>query len=245
MNYRKNKFNFFTNISYNHWRNIGGGSAHQEFFRNNDTTEVSKSERHHKHTAISKSFRFGADYHFNKNNILTTSFIFRKSKEDNLNELEYFNFVNSLNDQIDKSFRIDHEFEEDRNLEYVLSYKKILEKKGHQITADIRIQQNEEEEDSEILEQFFKGETLAFLKPDLDQRSSNQGEEKRLISKIDYSLPLGENQKLEVGYQSSFRKINNDYLVEELTGMDWELYDDVKSSFRYKENVHALSLIHI
>ena len=239
LNYRKNKFNFFTNISYNHWRNIGGGSAHQEFFRNNDTTEVSKSERHHKHTAISKSFRFGADYHFNKNNILTTSFIFRKSKEDNLNELEYFNFVNSLNDQIDKSFRIDHEFEEDRNLEYVLSYKKILEKKGHQITADIRIQQNEEEEDSEILEQFFKGETLAFLKPDLDQRSSNQGEEKRLISKIDYSLPLGENQKLEVGYQSSFRKINNDYLVEELTGMDWELYDDVKSSFRYKENVHA------
>lgn len=239
LNYRKSKFNFFTNLSYNHWSNIGGGSAYQEFFRNNDTTEISKSERHHNHTAISQSFRFGADYHFNNNNILTTSFLYRKSKEDNVNELEYFNFLNSLNNEIGESFRTDHEIEEDRNLEYVLSYKKVLGKKGHQLTADIRIQHNEEEEDSEILEQFFKGDNLSFLKPDLDQRSSNQGGEKRLISKIDYTLPLGKNQQLEVGYQSSFRTIKNDYLVEELIGMDWELYNDVKSSFRYKENIHA------
>ncbi|MFK7775875.1 MAG: TonB-dependent receptor [Saprospiraceae bacterium] len=239
LNFRKNQFNFFTNLSYDHWSNIGGGNVYQEFFGDNDTTEIFTSERQHKHTAISKSFRFGADYHFNKNTIFTPSFSYPRSQEDNLNELEYFNFINNLNNEIGESFRTDQEQEEDRNLEYVLSYKRMLGKKGHQIVADIRIQKNEEEEDSEILEQFFEGNNLVFAKPELKQRSSNQGGEQRFISKIDYTLPLGKNQKIEAGYQSSFRKINNNYLVEELNNQDWELYHDVKSRFKYKENIHA------
>ena len=240
LNYRKNRFNFFTNLSYHHWRNIGGSTAYQEFFRNSDTTEIFTSERNHTHTAISKSFRFGADYHFDKNNILTTSFLYRKSKEDNLNEFEYFNFINNLNDEIGESFRTYQELEEDDNLEFNLSYKKLLGKKGHQIVADIRIQKNEEEEDSEILEQFFEEDNLNFAKPELNQRSTNEGGEQRFISKIDYTLPLGKNQKFEAGYQSSFRKIYNNYLVEELKDQDWELYHDVRSKFEYKENIHAI-----
>ncbi|MFK8103522.1 MAG: TonB-dependent receptor [Saprospiraceae bacterium] len=240
LNYRKDNFNFFTNLGVNHRKNIGGGSSYQEFYRGS-ITEIVETERTHERGGLSGSLRFGADYYFNPKNILTTSFLYRIGDEGNLAELRYGDFLNSLDNPIRNSFRTDEEVEEESKLEYAITYKKLFKKKGHQLEADLRFQDNTEKESSEFIERYFLADNTIPSGPNDLQRSANTEGERRLIAKLDYTLPLrGKNEKFETGFQGSFRDIKNDFIVEEYEAEEWSVYDGLSNNFRYEENIYAV-----
>lgn len=244
LNYRKKKFNFFTNLGINHRKNIGGGNAYQEFYRTN-STDITKTFRTHERGGLSGNIRFGADYYFNKNNILTSSFIYRVGDEDNLAELTYWDFINDEDNLISRTYRTDHEGEEEKKLEYVLTYKRLLGKKGHELVADIRFQDNTEKENSDFLESYFLADDTPSGLPAYLQRSANEEGERRMIAKLDYTLPLGsKKQKFEAGFQGSFRDIKNDYLVEELADDNWKVFEGLSNNFKYEENIYAAYAIY-
>ena len=75
---------------------------------------------------------------------------------------------------------------------------------------------------------------------DLEQRSSDDEGERRLITKIDYTYPISKTEKIELGYQGSFRNIKNNFIVEERTNNDWKVLTNVSNDFKYVENIFGV-----
>ena len=241
LNYRKDRFNFFTNLGYRFRRSPGFSNSYQEFYPG-DTTFITIQDGDRERGGGSVNLRLGADYFFSPKDILTTSFNYRDGNEDNYSSILYEDYIFNLDNPIAFSERVQNELELESNLEYVLTYKKTFDKKDHELTADLRYQSNGEEEDSDIVQQFFTGNKLPEGS-DLMQRSNNKENESRLILQFDYVYPFSKEGKFEVGYQSSIRNIDNDFLVEEFNDVEWFALEGLSNNFQYDENIHATYLI--
>ncbi|MEM9884428.1 MAG: TonB-dependent receptor [Bacteroidota bacterium] len=239
MNFRRNKFNFFTNYGIRYNQSPGIGSNDQEFIRN-DTLFFTDIDRDSQRGGLSNNIRFGADYFFTEKDILTLSFLYSKSHDDNLTELRYDDYVFSRQNRIGITERVDDEDEDETNLEYSISYKKDFKRKGHKLSVDYRFQSNVEVESSNFTETFFDGSFQALNVPNLLQRSNNDEGERRSLIQIDYVYPFSENGRFELGYLGSLRRIDNDYIVEELRDGDWVSLEGLTNDFNYDENIHGV-----
>lgn len=238
LNYRKEKFNFFANYGYSYRQSPGTGSLYQENYRDNSTFILDQT-RDRVRTGKGSSIRTGADYSFNEKNILTTAFTYRDGRDKNRTTLIYRDFIDSFANPTGISERTDEETELEPNLEYSMTYRKNFDKKDHTLTFDLRYQDNTEQEKSNIREAFFDGEYVAKDDADLLQRSLNNESERLLIGQIDYVHPFAEEGRFEAGYRGSIRRIDNDYLVEELQANQWANLDNLSNDFNYDEDIHA------
>ncbi|MEM6965604.1 MAG: outer membrane beta-barrel family protein [Bacteroidota bacterium] len=141
---------------------------------------------------------------------------------------------------IGTTLRTDDEEEDESKLEYALTYTKKLKGKGHELVGDIRFQDNVEKESSDFLETYFDPDMNPTNRENLFQRSANEEGERRLITRLDYTRPFGKKEKLELGYQGSFRMINNDYKVEELVNGEYQSLPNLTNEFNYDENIYGV-----
>lgn len=239
LNYRKDRFNFFTNYGLRYRKGPGEGTLYQEFYRN-DTTLITDQSSRRSRGGLSNSIRLGADYFFSPKSILTSALNFRYSDDDNFNRITYRDYVNSLDNPIGITYRTDDEVETEPNLEYALTYKKLFERDGHEFTADFRYQDNTEEENSDFLEEKFGVDGITKIAPDLHQRSNNQEKQKNLILQTDYVQPFGKDGKFEAGLRAGLRDINNDFMVEQEFGEgEWFRLPGLSNDFIYEEDIYA------
>jgi len=240
LNYRKNKFNFFANYGLNYREGPGNGANYQEFQRG-DTLFISDQTRTRERSGWNNSIRAGADYYFSEKSILTTALNYRIGKDDNFSEIEYRDYINEFNPENLTSIttRRDDEAEDEDNLEYSLTYRREFDKKDQEFVADIRYQDNFEVEESSIREQFFTPEFEPTNEADLLQRSRNAEGERELIIQLDYVHPISEEGKMEFGYRTSIRDIDNDFKVEEIENGDWVTLPNFSNEFFYDERVYA------
>ncbi|MEM9849426.1 MAG: TonB-dependent receptor plug domain-containing protein, partial [Bacteroidota bacterium] len=108
MNFRRNKFNFFTNYGIRYNQSPGIGSNRQEFMRN-DTLFFTDIDRDSQRGGLSNNIRFGADYFFTDKDILTASFLYSRSNDDNLTNLRYDDYAFSRENRISIAERVDDE----------------------------------------------------------------------------------------------------------------------------------------
>ncbi len=246
VNYRKNKLNWFANYSIRNRTGPGGGFTFQERTIG-DFVEVLDSERNMDRGGLSNSIRLGADYFLTDKDQLTGSFTYRISDDVNFASISYDSLLRRVGN-IDTQFlsntiRTDDENEDESSLEYNINYRKEFSSKNHTLNAMIQYEDNIETESSLFDEQFTPaGENTT---PSLVQRSNNQESNSTWLFQVDFSRPLGKDQKYELGYRTSLRDITNDYLVEEQT--DGDIYEVLlfngqlfDNDFRYDENIHAL-----
>lgn len=248
LNYRKNKFNWFTNIGVRYRNGPGSGSLRQKFLNeeNRDSSLFTKMNRTHERGGLSANFKFGADYYFTPKSILTTAFAYQRADEDNFARLiyqdAYGNFdaaLGSANDIFLKTIRTDDEFEEEADLEYSLTYRRIFAQKGHEFTADIRYEDKTETEGSVFEETYFDGQGNTLNLPVFDQRSNNSEGNERFGIKVDYVRPFSKDSKFEIGLQSAFRTIDNDYVVKKIEDGEEIIDPNFTNNFIYNENIHA------
>jgi ferric enterobactin receptor len=243
LNFRTDKLNLFANTGLSYRRFPGEGSLYQEVYRG-DTTLLTQQSEDRERGGWGGNLRLGADYFVNPKNILTTAFTYRKGKENNDETIEYRDYLFSLDNPTDISLRSDDETEDELNLEYALTYRRNFAREGHELVADLRYQDNTEDESSDLREQFFDPDWTPAGQADLIQRSQNKEGERRLIGQVDYVHPFGEEGKFEAGWRSSIRRIKNDYLVEEWADDIWASLPGLSNNFRYDEDIHAAYLIY-
>ncbi|MFK7936347.1 MAG: TonB-dependent receptor [Saprospiraceae bacterium] len=243
LNYRTSKLNLFTNYGINYRKGPGESSLYSEFYKA-DTTFITDQFTDRIRSGLSNSIRMGADYFLNDKNILTTAFTYRVSDDNNSAVTTYRDFLNNLDNPLGVVVRTDDEFEDEYTLEYSLDYKRTFEREGQELTATLRYNDNTEEEGSDLRNQNFDETLNPNTVTDLFQRSNNKESQQNLIFQTDYVQPFGEEGKFEAGLRSSFRNIDNDYLVEELTDGIWESLPGLSNVFAYDENIHAAYLIY-
>ena len=238
LNYRRNRINFFTNYGLLLRNGPGSGSLMQTITRD-DSTFILVEDRRHERGGLSNSIRFGSDYNIDSRSVLTASFRYKISDEDNFAELEYKDYLFDLDHPTGITTRTDDETEDESDLEYSLRYERSFEGEDHQLKANIQYESSGEVEHSDLLESYFdsRGQPLGI--EDLQQRSTNDEGYAQWLGNINYTFPYSEEGKFEMGYRTSLRDIGNDYGVEEFQDEQWTALANFSNNFNYEEDIHA------
>ena len=248
LNYRSGKLNYFLTYAIRKNTSFGRGETYKELY-GDDETIVSFENRDFERNGLSHTFRGGLGYQLEKNSTLTLSGVYRYSEDDNFNTVTYQDYFIPVGESFTREglagadiiLRNDIEGETEPTREFNINYDKRLGQ-GHTLRARLSHRSQDETETS-LLEELLADENLAPLDdPYLNQRSSNAEGEKSTVFNIDYVKPIGD-RVVELGMRSSFRNVNNNYLVEELMGDEWTNLTDFSNDFKYDEDVHAAYFI--
>lgn len=228
LNYRKNKYNFFTNYSLNYREGPGGGYTKQSF-QNEDTSYYFESLREHVRGGLSHNVRLGLDYYFSPKDVLTVSGLYKYGDGRNNSQLTYTDF--DENRSISQIItRNENETELQENIESTVNYKKTFDSDKHTLNITAKYIKSDDIETS-----IFEEENSREGIPSATQFSESTENQERYLAKIDYVKPLGEEGKFELGAQSNMRSIENAFLVRE-NDVPIEGFDNI---MLYTENIHA------
>ncbi|MCX6169693.1 MAG: outer membrane beta-barrel family protein [Ignavibacteriales bacterium] len=180
-------------------------------------------------------FKFGFDYDFDANNS-ATFFVnyngYKYKSENNGNS-----FVNNDNNVFEYSYnRLNNNNGTNNDLSFYGFYKKKFETKGNELTFDAMYTIYGNPTDAKM----NLGYSNKINMPQL-QNSNTDVNARTLILKTDYVLPIDKN-KLEAGYNFTYRTRNNDYNVLDYSYRFSEWQDSLQLSnlFRYKEAINAV-----
>ena len=248
LNYRVKDFNFFVNYGAGYREGPGNSYTRRDytvdgvFNRLDQTQDINR-------TGLSNTVRFGAEYNINSKNMISGSFMYRTSDDENTGDIDYREYEEISNnlELVGASIRNNVEKEDQENLEYNINYSRTFEQKGRDLKASLRYNTGPEREMTDIIEQVLNIQdfTVDYDADALYQRSDNNENQSNLVFQADYVQPISEQGKLEVGVKSSMREISNDYYVEEQNeDGDWETLANLSNEFSYDETIHAAYLIY-
>jgi outer membrane receptor protein involved in Fe transport len=240
LNYRHKKINWFINYGIAKRKVPRRGTLFQEAF-GGDTTFISDQSTEGVVSSIDNNVRAGLDYFFNENSILTASYSLRRSDANRITDIRYNDYIFNLDNPQSFSLRRQDEKEKEPNSEILLTYKRNFEQKGHELTTVLTYLDYWENSDQLFTENTFSPEGVMDPSRSLVQTSINDEFEKQYLIQIDYTKPIGSEGKLETGIRSSFRNMENDFVVEEQNEQGiFEPMPGLDNIFLYRENIHAV-----
>lgn len=236
INYRTAKVNMYSTLSYNHLVKIKDTDIEQTFLGEGQTPSGNfDEERSDYRQRNSFLINLGSDFYLNERNTLTTSVLYTKSNKNYDSDLE-LNDYQPVGDLLRTSLRKVQDNSEENYLEAYVSYSSKFEKEGHQLSGEIKYDGNLADNETDI----FNTETF----PGSEQSEQLYVKNERVdnfYAKIDYALPLGENNLFEAGFKSNFRNYNNDFTAGNLniTTHIFEPIDMFTSDIEYNEHIYA------
>ncbi|MFD2202022.1 TonB-dependent receptor domain-containing protein [Shivajiella indica] len=240
LNYRHKKINWFINYGIAKRKVPRIGTLYQEAF-GGDTLFISDQSTEGVVNSIDNNVRAGLDYFFNENSILTGSYSLRRSDAHRITDIRYDDFIFNMDNMQSYSLRRQDETEKEPNSEILLTYKRTFDQKGHELTTVLTYLDYWENSDQLFTESTYSPEGVLIPSRSLVQTSINDEFEKQYLFQIDYTKPIGNEGKLETGIRSSFRDMENDFIVEEQNEQgDFEPIPGLDNIFLYRENIHAL-----
>jgi len=238
LNYRKGKVNLFANYGANTGKSEGGGDMwrtdnelYSHFINGGDKT--------------SHLVKVGADFYLNKSNTLsvyTTQNLF-KGYDSQENQIYYEDVLDG-----------DHLKEIDSDSHtgtYNLNFLRDFAKEGHNLEFEISHSLTDKQEEGYYMESINPEDlTSNYQDHKYDDISSS-------IANLDYTNPLTENGRLELGLEARFRDASNRYETERHTflydengmmipdGDGWYLTEPLpQTSFTYDRNIFSAYTIY-
>ncbi len=241
LNYRKNRINWFVNYGLANRISPGRGELYQEVYQEDGNTILLKQRSTSTVTSLNNSLRAGLDYFFSEQSILTASYVWRRSDAHRITDIRYQDYRNTLDNYLGYALRRQDETEDEPNKEAILNFKKRFERKGHELNASFTYLNYWERSNQLFTQNSFTTEDQKLPKGALTQNSLNDEYENQYLLQVDYIQPFGTKGKIETGIRTSFREMENDYLVQELKASGaYETVDGLDNIFLYDENILAV-----
>lgn len=186
----------------------------------------------------SHSLNLNADYQLNKQNSIGVSAMLSTRSGDR-NERSAYEALNASKTVYDRYDRVTEETSQSFNMDYTLSFKRVIQPAKHEFTAEARYGTDDDDQ-----EKAFWQELLApNPNPSIQGREINHQLQDNANGSVqlDYVRPLGEDTKLEAGYKGTLRRLGSDLSVETFSPsmnqyIPEPFYDN---AFTYEERVHA------
>lgn len=225
VNYKTEKFNYFTTAGYNHRTNEGGGKTNSEYFNEDGSIKNFLDEdRETKRTRDGFNGRAGVEWTVAPNTYWTNAINYEKNSGDD-NDLINYNNYDASHTFTGSTYRLNTGDTGSENASYTSNLIKNFNDKGHKLTVDASISRNTDDSQSIITGSDNYNNTL-------NNQVQKQGQ-----LQADYVLPLGEGSQFEAGYKGNFGDLNNEYYVLDDQGLR---IDNLSNTLEYKENINAV-----
>ena len=245
LNLRTSKFNIFNSTGFRYFDAPGTFYSDTRYFQRMQDGEVIDPYRLIEDREVNRLNRnfntsLGIEYYINDQSSLTATGFLRYGEDEDITEniSSRFNDMESL---VRETNRTERQMEEDHSYQLSLNYINKFNDKGHQLTADIQYETDEE------TQRTFVNEDLQFNNlPDtpnfLDEEIENLENQKEILLQADYVLPIGENAQFEAGYRGNFDQSETDYRlsIEDANTGNMVLNPLLSNIFNYDENVNSL-----
>ena len=236
VNYRTDQINIFSTVSFNHQVKIKDTEIKQVFLDDiqqptGNFDEIRSDYRQRNSFLIN----LGSDFYLNEKNTLTTSILYTNSNKNYDSDL-FLNDYQPLDELIQSSLRKVNDNSDEGFLEAFLQFTTKFNKEGHQLSADIKYDNNLADNKTDIVNtETFPGSADTEQKYVKDEKVDN------FYVKVDYTLPVKKNGTLEAGIKTNFRSYNNDFASSNLNQSThlFETIDYFTSKIDYQESIYA------
>ena len=240
LNYRKNRINWFVNYGLAQRNSPGRGELYQEVYQEDGSTLLLQQRSTSNVNSLNNSLRAGLDYYFSEQSILTASYVWRRSDAHRITDIRYEDYRNTLDNYLGYALRRQDETEDEPNKEAILNFKKRFDQKGKELNASFTYLNYWERSNQLFTQNSYTTTGQNLPKGDLTQTSLNDEYENQYLLQVDYTQPFASKGKIETGIRTSFREMENDYIVQEKqeSGI-FETIDGLDNVFLYDENILA------
>ena len=233
LNYRKGKFNFFTNSGYSDRTNKGRAVQDNVYTNPLESVESYVEERLFNRRRQGFNVNVGLDYQMTEKSSLTMSYLTNERDGDDrtVNEQSQYQIngvlvTNRYEDEIDH---------EDSN-QFSVDFEHKFNKQGHKLTATLQTEKNDETETSDINSFFENGQPS-----DDSEINTTVESQERNLAQIDYVYPINKNTQFEAGYRGTDNKRIIDFEVEIIDENNIATNDENLSNvLDFEQEVHAL-----
>lgn len=234
LNLKHRKFNYYLGGNYN-VSEYPGTMESERRTNSGDSTFYVNSQGTHDRKRNMKGLRAGVEFHVDDKNFISLGGRFGRYEGGGDSKLDFKEWTKPGSDVSQYN---NHE-ESDRGGNFyslTTNYERKFNKDGHKLLAEVTIDSRDMKEKS-ITE-------LSTLSGELTDGKKNieNGPGRRLRMKVDYTLPLGENDKLEAGYQSriSNSEDNTEYHILDLVTQQYVIQPEYSHRTKYSRNIHSL-----
>ena len=218
-NYRRDKFNFFTNGSYRLWNSSGGGNRLFQYIYPTTTNETRQRTEGYREP-VSNNIKLGTDYYYDKNTMFTVAMTYKEYDKQNEEKVFYYN-----PDYLFES----EEFDMGTDLDFEFGYYKDFAQKDRKLVFEASSTINEDEGYEHGFSNLASSNTYTDDHVHSEDDPYHKENNNNIIIKSDYTHPFGQSSKFEAGFKSTLKQFKtNQYYLH-------SIFDS-----NYEEDVHAL-----
>ncbi len=237
LNYKTEKINLFSTLSFNHKVRIKNTDIEQIFLDDNEVP-YGRFDQTRNDNMQSNSFlaNVGGDFYLSKKTTLTASLLYSSANKDYYSDL-YLNDYSPVSLLNRSSFRDVFDKTDESFLEAYVNLQTIFNDQGQQLNVRINYDNNESINHTFITDtETFPGSDVADQNSVFDQFLNNY------YFQIDYEHPFKNGSLLEIGHKTNFRIYQNDYFVSGLNPQTQTLsaLPEFSNIIDYDENIYAL-----
>lgn len=236
-NYKQGKWNFFSNYNFRQDSRLRTGHFNREYFDSAGKTESYYTENNTSPSRpLSNFITLGADYTLNEHNSLGISgnYFYRKLTRNDVSERFFYDKNYLLTGHFN---RIKYDPETEKEKEATVYWQHNFPAEDHEMRLEFTMASTHDRENHRNSNVFFFPLSTSSFDNVLLSDKDNQQE-----LTAEYVKPLGEDAKIETGYEGLFNQIDLDYYGEYYDTLQQKFIKDIAKSSRFKYNgfIHAV-----
>ena len=238
-NYRKNKINLFANLGYSNRKNYNQLNIQRQFVEPVTKLLISHFDQYGRFNdgGQAANGKIGLDYSASKKTTFGVALNGFTNKGFLKNNGEVY-ISDAYMNPVSKTHSLANNERNWKHLGANLNFRHVFDSAGQELTMDADYLSYNTSSTQELFNYYYKANGGTSPKP--DSLFGNLPQNIKIYSaRMDYTLPLAKNAKLETGLKSSFVKTDNDAQYDSLSN-GIRVRDLGRSNhFLYEENINA------
>ena len=241
VSFQKGPVNVFANYGFRYGTRDGEGTRYREDFTANPSSyPILDQDSFDDNSRLSNTLNTSIDYSLSQQNTLSLSGLWSYRSGDEAGLTSYFGrtadeaFLDRFNRRTDGNGT-------DFNMDYRLSFRRIIAPQKHELTAEVRYEQEWEDDFERFTQIAFPSMEATEGTVTGQERNDQEDRNRETSAQVDYIRPLGEGVRLEAGYKGTLENLNSDFFADVLDPATDVFVPDASrnNTFVYDQQVHA------
>jgi outer membrane receptor protein involved in Fe transport len=225
-NYKEGKWNVYGSLNGNQDTRLSEATVFRKSFVSG-TTPIIDQRRSISRSGQNFTSSLGLEFAPNQKDAFSVEINLGGGRNNSNETLNNFN-KNADNSIINNFIRLSGDNANSFNQNYALGYTRKFAKPRQELKIAASLAKSED---------FTKLNSTQT--EDIRQRTSEDNGNQMILLQADYTHPLKKDWRIETGYKSIFRKVSNDFVLEDVLNDVWVNNNNFSNDFRFDEKVYG------